>query len=57
MKVFSIIFELFTNSEYESEALRTIKNIEKDAGTTAKNMARNILGEKGKQVIKNIIKK
>lgn len=53
----SIIFELFTNSEDESEALRTIKNIEKDAGTTAKNMARNILGEKGKQVIKNIIKK
>lgn len=52
----SIIFEVFTTAEDESEALRSI--IENNRiESTAKNITRSILGEKGIDVLKSILKK
>ena len=53
-----MLFELFTNSDDESKALELMVNIEKNLKSAAKNkltgIARNILGQKGVELIKKI---
>lgn len=57
----SIIFEVFTDSENESKALKMIRTIEKSSGTDikrkTKKLARNVLGEKGFKIAKILMKK
>lgn len=48
-----IIFEVFTNYEDESNAIKQMNNLE----FNAKNVAKKILGEKGIKFVKKIIKK
>lgn len=48
-----IIFEVFTNSQDESDALKTINNLEKNI----KSVAKDILGEKGIKIVKKLIGK
>ena len=48
-----ILFEVFTNEQDESDALKIIYNLEHDVTTVAKR----ILGEKGKKIIKKILKR
>lgn len=55
-----ILFEVFTNTEDETEALRIISSLESDAVTKmqnrAKNITKNILGDKGFNSLKKILK-
>lgn len=51
-----ILLEVFTNSSEESEALKIMYNLQKSGSVTAKNIAKNILGEKGVKTLKNILK-
>lgn len=50
-----ILFEVFTDSENESSALKTIRNIEK--GNQLKVLAKSMLGEKNIQKIYSVLKK
>ena len=50
-----IVLEIFTTTEDESKALELIINICRDTASSAKDVARNILGESGVQIIKRII--
>uniref|UniRef100_UPI004056E852 thiamine pyrophosphate-binding protein n=1 Tax=Agathobacter sp. TaxID=2021311 RepID=UPI004056E852 len=52
-----VIFEVFTDSKEESDALSIINNLEISAAGTAKKLARNILGDKGIKAVKNFIAK
>ena len=52
-----IIFEVFTNPLEESEALHMIRNLEVDAGNKAKKLVKSILGEKGVQAVKKLVKR
>ena len=52
-----ILFEVFTNSEEESEALRLIRNIEADASTTTKHLIKNVIGQEGVSKIKKLLGK
>ena len=52
-----MIFEVFTDSKDESDALFAIRNIEKDATTCAKKLAKNVLGKKGIKFVKKIVGK
>lgn len=52
-----VIFEVFTNSEDESEALYIMNNLEVSATGTAKKMVKNLLGDKGVQAVKSLISK
>ena len=55
-----VIFEVFTETEDESEALRLMRQIEKkeeDSPSKLKNAARSVLGESGVNMLKKIIKK
>lgn len=49
----SIIFEVFTDSINESEALKIVSSFENDATSSMKNLAKSILGEKGIAFVKN----
>lgn len=51
-----IVFEIFTDSKDESEAFDIIHNIEASATDSVKKMAKNILGDKGVDVLKKFIK-
>jgi len=54
-----ILFEVFTDSEDESNALETILNlypIENTKQNDLKNKAKDILGDKGVQLIRKIIR-
>lgn len=53
----SIIFEVFTDTTDESEAMKLIKNIEVSSSQVAKNAAKAILGEKGFSMLRKIVKK
>ena len=53
----SILFEVFTDSESESKALEVIMSVEVDVSMRTKKIAREILGEKGVNVLKKIIKR
>ncbi|MFW5886271.1 MAG: thiamine pyrophosphate-binding protein [Bacteroidota bacterium] len=52
-----ILFEVFTNSEDESEALKSILNIEKATKGKAKQFAKNILGNNGISTLKKVVGK
>ncbi len=52
-----IILEVFTDSQNESDALHLIHNIAISAEGMAKNIAKNLLGEKGTATIKKILKR
>lgn len=50
-----VLFEVFTNSEDESEALHRINNLKGNVTGSLKNAARDILGDKNIKAIKKII--
>ena len=50
-----MLFEVFTNSEEESDALKIIMNIESDVKGKAKDVAKKVLGAKGIETIKKVI--
>lgn len=52
-----MVFEVFTDSRDESDALEIVYNLKTDSVSKAKQIARDVLGEKGIQTIKKIIKK
>lgn len=52
-----ILFEVFTNSIDESEAVRIMKNIEISTKGKVKKIVRSVIGEHGMNVIKKIIRK
>jgi len=52
-----IIFEVFTDSNFESEALEISYHLEKTAKGQAKETIKKILGKKGTEKIKMILKK
>jgi 2-succinyl-5-enolpyruvyl-6-hydroxy-3-cyclohexene-1-carboxylate synthase len=53
----SMIFEVFTNSDEESEALRIMRNLMDTTFTdVVKNSAKQLLGHGGIQAIKNLVK-
>ena len=52
----SIVFEVFTDSKDESDALKIIYNLDKSGGNSVKGFGRKILGEHGYQALKNLVK-
>ena len=50
-----MLLEVFTDSEDESEALRTIRGIEVDAGNAAKQALKSLLGDRGVAAAKKIL--
>lgn len=50
-----MLFEVFTNSQDESDALRMISTLETNATGAAKEAVRNLLGDKGVNTIKKIL--
>lgn len=52
-----IIFEVFTKSEDENEALQMIHSIRVDSAGMAKKIAKNILGENTVKSLKNLVSK
>lgn len=52
-----LIFEIFTNSYDESEALKTIRSLKSSLSGNLKNTAKNLLSPKTKSKIKKIIKR
>jgi len=56
MKEKPVIFEVFTDTEKESESFDIIHNIEKSSKESAKQMAKKLLGDKGVKILKKMIK-
>lgn len=52
-----VLFEVFTDSADESKAIEMIHNIETSTTSSVKKLAKNILGDKGVETIKNLVKK
>ena len=52
-----ILFEVFTDANDEREALNIMYHLKKPPLSTAKNLAKSVLGEKGVQVVKKILNK
>ena len=52
-----VLFEVFTDSKNESDALYTLYHIEVSTKTAAKNAVKNVLGEKGVATLKKIMGK
>ena len=52
-----ILFEIFTESQDESDAIESVYSIDVSAKGEVKNMAKRILGEKGVKSIKKILRK
>lgn len=50
-----MFFEVFTNSQDESDALRMLSTLETNATGAAKEAVRNLLGDKGVNTIKKIL--
>lgn len=50
-----MIFEIFTESKDESDALYTIRNLEIDASLSGKNIVKKIVGDKGVDFLKKIV--
>lgn len=50
-----MVFEIFTDSQLESEALDMIYHLEKSAKGQAKAAVRNVLGDKGTAVVKKLL--
>ena len=53
----SIILEIFTDHQDETEALREMLTLNGKRGTTAKDMVKKAIGERGTQALKNIFKR
>ncbi len=51
-----IIFEVFTDYQCESDALKMMKNLETTAAGSVKKMVKGVLGNKNVQFVKKIIK-
>jgi 2-succinyl-5-enolpyruvyl-6-hydroxy-3-cyclohexene-1-carboxylate synthase len=51
-----MVFEVFTNSSAESDALQRIRNIEEDLKGKIKKVVKGIVGRKGINIIKKVIK-
>lgn len=52
-----ILFEIFTDSKDESEAIRIMKNIELSTKGKAKKIVKSVVGEQGVNIIKKIIRR
>ena len=52
-----MILEVFTEDALENEALEIMRNLETTAAGTVKQLAKNILGDKGVQAVKKILNK
>lgn len=52
-----ILFEVFTDSKDESDALKILYNIETSTKGTAKKLVKDMLGEKGTATLKGLLKK
>lgn len=52
-----ILFEVFTNSKCESEALHIIRNLRTDGTSLIENTIRKAVGRKGVEIIKKIVNK
>lgn len=52
-----MLFEVFTDSTEESEALRVLHHLDISASAAAKNAAKTILGDKGVDTLKKLLKK
>ena len=52
-----MLLEVFTNSLNESDALKTLRNLEVSRDTQAKDFARGILGERGVKILKKTLGK
>ena len=52
-----MLFEVFTNSDEESDALETMMSFSKTTSGKAKNALRGMLGDKGIKTIKGILRK
>ncbi len=53
----SIIFEIFTNADDESNAVKVIHNIEKQNTVLVKQAIKKVIGEKGTEKLKKILRK
>ena len=56
-KGYPVLFEVFTDSKNESDALYALYHIEVSTKTAAKNAVKNVLGEKGVATLKKIMGK
>lgn len=52
-----ILFEVFTDSKNESEAIRIMNNLNYSFATVFKKTTKTILGESGKKIVKKILNK
>lgn len=50
-----MVFEVFTNSQCESDAVETMNKLETSASGSAKQLAKSVLGDRGVQVIKKLM--
>ncbi len=50
-----MLFELFTDNQDESDALKTVYNLKTDSISKSKQIAKQILGETGTRLVKKII--
>lgn len=50
-----MLFEVFTNNEDESEAIRMVRNLNVSAKGVLKDAVKGVVGEKGKEAIKKIL--
>ena len=52
-----VLFEVFTDSRNESDALKMLYTLETTAGSKAKHAVKHMLGEKGVATLKKVMKK
>ena len=52
-----MLFELFTDYQNESDALKTVNNLNVSATDMLKNVVKSVAGEKGKEIAKKILGK
>ena len=52
-----IIFETFTESRNEVDAIEMIQNLEVSMTSMAKDIAKNVIGNKGVETLKKVLKR
>lgn len=52
-----IVFEVFTDHQCESDAIKIMNNLEVSVAGSAKQLVKNVLGDKGVQSVKKILNK
>ncbi len=50
----SIIFEVFTDSQEESDALESVRNLKGDSMKLAKRFVKKVIGDKSVKALKSI---